>query len=239
MSMNTNKFKHMIDIEAENIYNNYTEPKQKVNNNVKMYSEAELSKNNEMQFLGDISKYGEILDSSLFFNYDEDDIKNGDIFTDKEYIEKDVRKMMVNYFGNIFLEKVKDEQEDSIYVARTPSKLMKEFRYIILHVNRNNESIGNVKRLMNLKWKCLQTRQIPDRYNTTLKIQDYTANDIYPYNTEIILAQQDEKKSIYTCPNYPVLEVVLLNKKTDSFMYPKKGSICSALETYKTIMYFV
>lgn len=200
--------------------------------------------------LDDISKYGEIVDSSLFFSYNstDDDMEDNNyvsvskynqVISQNEYSEMTMKKIILSYFGNIYLEKIKDQDDDSIYVARMPSKLMNEFRYIIVFVNKDNKNVGNITSLSLLNWKCLQTRQIPDRYNISLKTQEYTANDIPPFNTDIFLVDQNEKRSKYRCKEFPTLEIVLLNKKSDTFMYPKKGSICSALETYKTILCFV
>jgi hypothetical protein len=149
------------------------------------------------------------------------------------------RKSMTNYFDNIYMQKTKTEDDNSIYMCKLPCNLINENRYIIVYVEHDSNKIGHCCRIDDLKWNCIQTRQIQDRYDIKLFNQSYKYKEkTSPYNTKIYLIEQNDFKSIYECQEFPEIQIVLLSKKSDSFMYPKSGTISSALETFKTIIVF-
>ena len=98
--------------------------------------------------------------------------------------------------------------------------------------------MGHCCKMGELNWNCIQTRQIQDRYDINLFNQTYKYKEKSPYNTKIYLIEQTELKSTYECKEFPNVQFVLLSKKSDSFMYPRFGTISSAIETFKTIIMF-
>lgn len=184
----------------------------------------------------DIKKYGQIFEEDFMTNLEQEsdytminDIDSRNVF----------RKSMSDYFDNIYMQKIKIQDDNSIYMCKLPCNLINENRYIIVYVEHDNKKIGHCCKLGDLKWNCIQTRQLQDRYDITLLNQTYKYKEtISPYNTKIYLVDQNEFKSTYECKEFPEIQIVLFSKKSDSFMYPKSGTISSALETFKTIIMF-
>lgn len=188
------------------------------------------------------TKYGQVFDIDLDYNLK--NIKSLDEY-DNSYSQENILKIqkkeifqnMINdYFDNLYFQKIKDEKGDSIYMCKLPCNLINEYRYIILFTDQDDKQLKYYTRMKNLDWKCIQSRQIKDRYDITLPVQTYKYKDNHPYNTKIFCTTQTETQTKYNSKEFDNIEVVLLSKKSDSFLYPKIGTISSAIETYKTII---
>lgn len=181
----------------------------------------------------DIKKYGQVFEEVYEDDYT---LINSLVKVDTRDL---FRKAMTDYFDNIYMQKIKIQDDNSIYMCKLPCNLINENRYIIAYVEQDNNKLGHCCKLGDLKWNCIQTRQIQDKHEVTLFNQTYKYKEnISPYNTKIYLIDQNDLRSTYECKEFPDVQIVLLSKKSDSFMYPRVGTISSAIETFKTIIIF-
>lgn len=156
------------------------------------------------------------------------------LFSDpeKEY----VYGLFVSYFDNISLEKVRDEDLFSIYMARFPCLLLNEQRYIVLMTPKDNFPPSYVQPLDQLRWVSLQTRTLHNEYPDLIE-QSFQQKHQNIYKKKLTIVSRDTKISVYDVQDLP-LRVSLLHTKGNEYEYPNEGNLISALETYRTIIQF-
>lgn len=152
-----------------------------------------------------------------------------------------IYKAFVTYYENPKLTKIEDLDNYSVYISRVYCLLGNEKRYIIVHVDRNLQNIGDEQFLQNLHWISLQARNLKDDYEyLSLKLHKYQAKRGTILDAEIVKVKEDETGSSYKCTQYDTLNIKLLNKESNSIStYANKGSIISALETFSTVISFI
>lgn len=156
------------------------------------------------------------------------------LFSDpeKEY----VYSLFVSYFDNIALEKVRDEDLFSIYMARFPCLLLNEQRYIVLMTPKDNFPPSYVQSLDQLRWVSLQTRTLQNEYPDLIQ-QSFQQKQQASYKKKLSIVSRSNNISVYDVQDLP-LRVSLLHTKGNEYEYPNQGNLISALETYRTIIYF-
>lgn len=149
--------------------------------------------------------------------------------------EKDIiYKAFDDYFNNPVLSKIKDINDNSMYMAKTVCLLGNESRYIVCFVSLDNLPVGATEKLSNMRWLSLQTRSLSDTYD--IQPHGYQPKRDGPLSVVIHRTSVTPQASTYNCDSFPII-VTLLHKKSESDYQPT-GNIISALETYATIITF-
>jgi hypothetical protein len=154
--------------------------------------------------------------------------------SDYDIEKQNAYNMFVNYYGNILLEKHKNDDNFSHYMAKVDCMLSNEYRYIVIIVPLDNYSIGTKIELNQLKWISLQTRTLKGYYpvyNTTVKENKEMCNN------SIVLKTREDDITTYNVMDIDNIEVILINNN-NKFQYSEKGTLKNALNTYQTIIRF-
>jgi hypothetical protein len=145
------------------------------------------------------------------------------------------------YFKNPVMTKIKDVKLSekamySVYMVKIRALLGNAFRYLILFVDKDDNSIKTNKYMNDCEWISLQTRTLEE--NHSIATHSYQSVRKPPMNQKISIKTRDDKKSIYNVDKFP-LEITLLHtRKNHSYQYNPNGTIASALETFQTIVNF-
>lgn len=138
----------------------------------------------------------------------------------------------VDYFGDIKLSLIKNENGWSIYGARVHSNL-NETRYIfaITHGFRQNEVTLN-----NLDWVSLQTRTSDENHNVPTHTLYLTPQRKELLNDKLTVVNRTNEQTEYIT-NLPI-KVRLLHdpKKKNYLQYPDTTLMYNAIETYRCII---
>ena len=149
--------------------------------------------------------------------------------------KEDVYGAFVDYFGDITLRLIKNENGWGVYAARTHSGLNQN-RYIFVIVSSQSVS-GEQATLNNLDWVSLQTR---------------TTDDVHPVPTHHIYLDEQKKEAlpdiitavdrtadetIYVTDALPI-KVRLLHdpKKKNHLQYPDKTRLYNAINTFRCVI---
>jgi hypothetical protein len=146
--------------------------------------------------------------------------------------------LFTSYFSNPEMIKLKDVNNYSMYITEIHAILGIEKRYLIVFVKQNTESLGNKKRLSDLKWQSLQTRTFGEEmfHDKGIPLHSYSPRIISELNQKIVLTHKDSEQYVYSVEKLP-LQIVLL-PKTKNLDYNNTGKVIPALETYYTLVNF-
>lgn len=150
--------------------------------------------------------------------------------------KENIYEMMVEYFGDLEMTKMKDQEAHSIYMAKINSMLKNGNRYVIIIVNRDSNELDNKVPLSSLRWVCFQTRTLSDFHNIPKQSYTIKRNDIY--NSKIRVNKRSTKETEYDSEMYSSILITLLHSKGIEYEYPNEGTIQAALETFQTIVTF-
>jgi len=165
-----------------------------------------------------MANYGELLDN----DYD----PNKDM----------VYPLFVEYFNNPLMSKLKDTEQNSIYISRIHSLLGIEHRYLIVFVFKDRIPLGTQINLSKLPpWISLQTRTLQDEHQ--VPFHNYIPRRLNGLNQKIALTHKDENQYVYNVDQLPLI-ITLLPKTGGSMEYSNSGQVVNALETYQTIVTF-
>ena len=95
-------------------------------------------------------------------------IMYGEMLDDYDSDKDEIYNMFCDYFANPIMTKIKNEGQFSMYVSKIYCLLSKECRYIICFTFANNDSIGTIDALKNIKWVNFQTRTLFEQYPSTV-----------------------------------------------------------------------
>jgi hypothetical protein len=145
-------------------------------------------------------------------------------------------QLIDQYFDHPILEKLKDRDNLSVYIAKIKTLLGgQEQRYIIVTTFRDINAPGTKTPLKDLIWKSFQTRSLPDGM-TTNKHSYVPKNDV-KYQIPVTLSKRYEDHTDYDMNNETYkLSVTLLHKNKNLYSYPEKGTVSACLETFQTIV---
>ena len=162
--------------------------------------------------------------------------KYGTVFDKNFNLKKDrFRNLIVQYYQNPTLQKVKNTGTQSVYMAKVDNNLLTESQYIVATCNRDNESIGIMISLENLYWNSFQTRYLK---NANAIPFTYTIPKDKKFNILLELVERQEKISKYRVQNHKSVFISLLHSNQNLYEYPSTGTLLTALETFKTIITF-
>jgi hypothetical protein len=146
-----------------------------------------------------------------------------------------IYSLMVKYFNNPTMTKIKNQNQFSMYACKVFGLLSKEHRYIIVFTYLDNEPIGTYIGLHNIRWINLQTRTLTE--NLPCTTHSYIPTNESPLSVAISRTETTPQSSTYLCKTFPKISVTLLNNSKRS--YQNEGTIVAALETYETIISFI
>lgn len=144
-------------------------------------------------------------------------------------------KLFTNYYDNLIMHKIKDDNKFSIYMARLQCLLLNEQRYLIAIVKQDQYPPFYQKRLEELRWVSLQIRNLEEPYD--IKPQSYNMKRTHEFQRRIKVSLRNTEVTTYTVENLPIY-VSLLHTRNNEYEYPNEGSLISALETFRTIIQF-
>lgn len=160
----------------------------------------------------------------------------GELIGSYDPFKDNIYKMFTLYFENPNMTKIKDINNFSMYLTKIHSLLGREYRYLIVIVNKDNFPNGRSTNLANLYWISLQTRTLIENHD--VQAHSYNPRHYQPLSKEINLISKENKVYSYKCPTYPILNIILLAKKDGDNEYTQRGNIINAIETYNTIITF-
>jgi hypothetical protein len=150
-----------------------------------------------------------------------------------------VYSLFSNYFDNMLVYKIEDQDDMSVYGVQVNHLLLNEKRYIIVLVDKDSSAIGTSTPLNSLEWKSLQCRTIEkEAYYSIPKITITPKRD-EKYNLPLKIETRNNYMSIYKCPLLPQIQVGLIHVHNLQYEYPDEGNLVSSLETYQTVICFL
>ena len=150
--------------------------------------------------------------------------------------KESVYELITAYFENPLATKIKDIDQYSMYMTKIQAQLGIEFRYIVIFVYKDNNQVGILEKLNNLKWISIQTRTLSDDHS--LPLHTYIPKRIPRLDQRIALSRKTDRSYEYKVENLPIT-VTLLFKQGKNTDYNTSGTVVTALETYQTIINFV
>tara|TARA_Y100000389_G_scaffold20907_1_gene17964 strand:+ start:4970 stop:5470 length:501 start_codon:yes stop_codon:yes gene_type:complete len=160
----------------------------------------------------------------------------GELLNTYEPIKEEVYTLFVNYFNNPDLIKIKDVDNYSMYMVKTPCLLTNDYRYIIIMVSKDDNKIGNLKKMSDLYWISLQTRTLNDQHN--IPIHSYQSSLYKPLLKKIERISLTKENSVYNCDDFPLRVLMIHRKPNINSEYHPTGNLISAIETYHTVITF-
>ena len=151
--------------------------------------------------------------------------------------QEEIYDLVSAYFDNPTMTKVKDVEQFSMYMAKVNCKLLAENRYLVAFVERNSSTVGTSYLLRELYWVTFEACANTD-FHRNLMTVTYTPKKNSPFDSILEIKERQKTHTSYNCQRYPQIEVTLLHKSGDLYEYPNTGRLCSAFETYKTIVTF-
>lgn len=162
--------------------------------------------------------------------------KYGTIFEPNFNLNKDkFQTLIVEYYQNPKLQKVKDTKTQSVYIAMVDNQLIAKKQFIVVTCGKDKYPSGKISYLMHLKWNSFQTRYLE---NTSAIPMSYTVPSASKFDIKLQLVERQDEISRYkTLGNFSVY-ISLLHDNKNLYEYPNTGTLISALETFKTIITF-
>jgi len=140
-----------------------------------------------------------------------------------------------SYFESPILEKVKEDRGVSVYMCKIASLLAgAEQRYLVATVEQDNQPVGKRFPLSNISWKTFQTRTLPTSHQSLPK-HSYSPKNEEMFTVPVSLKERTETHTDYHIQGFQGCMMTLLHKNKNLYEYPEKGTIATALETYKTV----
>jgi hypothetical protein len=145
-----------------------------------------------------------------------------------------IHEYIVHYFDYPTLVKLKNENGNSIYVAKVSSMLLNTYRYIFAICKQDSTPILTNISLNNLKWISFMTRTLENDIGYCPIIRYRPKNEKIDLLT---LISSDKNTYQYTSNIFKDVKISLLC--TQSNIYPQRGNINSALETFESVITFI
>jgi len=163
-----------------------------------------------------MSRYGEVFDS------------------DYNPAHQQVYEVFSSYFENPLMIKLKEDSNGvSFYYARIHCMLGVENRYLIALVPPGDRSVpASQHRLSEISWFQLHISQSPDEFN--VPVFSYIPKKSPPYTAIIQRFDHTASYDRYSCQGLPITVTIRIG----SAMNQERGTLCSALETFRTVIAF-
>jgi len=147
-------------------------------------------------------------------------------------------KLVNDYFDMPYMQKVKNQEDTSIYMCRIASLLLNEKRYLVAVTSLDENDVGSVLKLSDLSWKYFQSRILDGNEYVSIVSHSYVTKRDLSWPVVKTKATKEYSVFVEETQTYPV-EITLLHTSSDEYEYPSRGTLDSCLETYQTIMRFV
>jgi hypothetical protein len=149
-------------------------------------------------------------------------------------------RLICDYFSDPFVQKVRQDDNYSVYVCRIQTLLLNEYRYIVIISQADQFAIGSIKPLSELKWVSFQTRTLASDTYYNVTTHSYDIKNDMKYHFLVKQTSSNIEKSTYEFLNFEFpVQITLLHVKGHTYEYPPNGSLVSCLETYQTVMTFI
>lgn len=161
------------------------------------------------------------------------------IIIDPKY--DNIYDLFISYFNDPLLLKVSNINNYGVYAARIKC-LLNVNRYIIVSLPNDYIQVGSTRKLSSMKWDLMYLYSYSFAYDVYSKynppVHTYTPNNIDPYNTKIKMMDTNNSNIFvtYACTNTDFPLQIMLLTDDGKIKYNKIGTICSAIETYKTVI---
>lgn len=147
----------------------------------------------------------------------------------------DVYGAFIDYYGDISMHRIKNEQGWAIYAARIHSGLSQN-RYIFAIVSSSSLSAERVT-LNQIDWISFQTR-------TTDDIHDAPTHHLYVdshrkslLSDKIRARDRTKEETVYFTDSLPIKIRLLHDRKKNNYLqYPDQTLLYQALETYQCVI---
>lgn len=147
-----------------------------------------------------------------------------------------IYEAFTDYFNNPTMVKIKNVENFSMYMVKIHAMLGNAYRYLIVFIPGDFESIGTKKSLQNCEWVSLQTRTLEDQHR--IQPHNYQKGLRPPLNQQIKIHDRSMERSLYKAESFPLDITILHTRKNHLHQYHPTGTIISALETFQTIITF-
>lgn len=144
------------------------------------------------------------------------------------------KAILADYYDNMYFYKIKNiDNHYSMYVCKLNVHLANTQRYLIALTPVDLYNVGNAVRLSDLNWQIFQTRSLSENFKVDKQL--YRPKQTSPYNTKIESFENTPEHKSYKIKDCPIV-ISLLHDDKNLYEYPDIGTLCAALETYKTII---
>jgi hypothetical protein len=147
-------------------------------------------------------------------------------------IISDMYDLFDYYFDHPTMTRVRDIDDNVVYMTKIRCLLSRECMYIVAIV-KNNKYLHPQEKLKDLFWESLQTRTMFEKVE--IPSHEYRPKKLIPLMVPITRTESTDRYSSYMCEKFPI-NITILNKKEGPSEYQDKGTIVNALETYQTII---
>jgi hypothetical protein len=158
----------------------------------------------------------------------------GELVDDYNPQQDYIYSLFVKYFNNPTLTKIKNENQFSMYACKIYGLLANQHKYIILFTHLNQDPVGTMEPMRDMKWVNLQTRTLTE--NLKCNSHTYTPTNDSPLSVGIKRVDKTKQASTYECLTLPLTINLLHTAKKDANTYQNEGTIVAALETYETVV---
>ena len=140
----------------------------------------------------------------------------------------------LDYFGDIPLQKIKDNNGFDIYCCRVSSGLRdNRYVYVVCNSTKNPETTT----LNSLDWVSIQTRTTEDNHivpKIDLLLNEDRKNAL---SDQLTLVSRNSTKTEYSTTELPIKINLMHNlKKNNSYQYPDSCKLYQALQTYQCVI---
>ena len=144
-----------------------------------------------------------------------------------------VYKAFIQYFDNPIFTKIKNMENETMYMAKIRCLLMNINRYLVVMCVLDKHPLGHHVKLSYLPWISFQTRSLESKYD--ILTTNYKSKLLL--NDPIILQKRHNTHTDYICEKYKI-KISLIHTIKNMYEYPEGGTLKKALETYQTIICF-
>lgn len=161
----------------------------------------------------------------------------GELIETGEPTREKFNLLIVKFYNNPVMIKLKSAGSHSMYVAKVRCLLSTQKRYLILYVREDGLQLGTPRYLKDLDWDNFQTRTLDELpLPANAPYVQYAPARLPGLDGAIAKVGATETETTYQATGEFPLVVTMLHPKKMSYNYQDKGSIVSALETYQTIL---
>jgi len=146
-----------------------------------------------------------------------------------------------SYYDSPSFQKIKNNENYSIYVCKISSLLLHDKLYLIAMCPIDNNPLNTIVPLLDLNWICFQARSLNSEEYDNMDIMTHTyeikKSLSYLLNVKKKNATKEYSTYVFEKNEYPI-DIILLHTHENEFEYPSTGNFISCLETFQTILQF-